>query len=34
MPDDMKAELYRYVGESEYHLANNYRAISLLKRYT
>ena len=34
MPDDMKAELYRYVGESEYHLANNDRAISLLKRYT
>lgn len=32
-PADMKAELYRVVGESEYHSGNNDRAVDMLKKY-
>lgn len=32
-PKDMKAELYRVIGESEYHLGNNERAVEFLKKY-
>ena len=33
LPQDMQAELWRIVGESEYHQGNNDRAIELLTKY-